>query len=384
MQRLILPAHPQKNISPAIAAALRQSAAKAELQGSLCDVQLTLIYAQNWFNMFVPKAMGGLELTLPEALVIEEAIAWADGSTGWTVTLCGGANWFVGFMDAAMASLLFTNKKVCLAGSGKPSGIAEVTGTGYTITGQWQYATGAPNATAFTANCMVEKDGIALTAENGEPQIASFIFLPGEVTVYNDWHTTGMVATASHRFAVQNLFVPGNRRFEINPKHAILAQPVYQYPFLQFAEATLSVNACGMAARFLQLSEEALLLYANGQAKKANAAYTFKDTIDKAALQLQTARDGFYAQVQLSWQNCVSNIPQDDILLHKVSNASHRLAQIALGVVDTLYPFCGLAAATHGTEINRVWRNLHTASQHTLFMQGYIHTHHNLSIRHPF
>ena len=28
-------------------------------------------------------------------------------------------------------------------------------------------------------------------------------------------------------------------------------------------------------------------------------------------------------------------------------------------------PQCGMAAALSGNEINRVWRNLHTASQHS-------------------
>jgi hypothetical protein len=34
--------------------------------------------------------------------------------------------------------------------------------------------------------------------------------------------------------------------------------------------------------------------------------------------------------------------------------------------VDTLYPYCGLVAASADSDINRVWRDFHTASQHAL------------------
>jgi hypothetical protein len=35
-------------------------------------------------------------------------------------------------------------------------------------------------------------------------------------------------------------------------------------------------------------------------------------------------------------------------------------------VVAAIYPLCGLRAVDLGSEINRVWRNIHTAGQHAL------------------
>ena len=59
-------------------------------------------------------------------------------------------------------------------------------------------------------------------------------------------------------------------------------------------------------------------------------------------------------------------LPND--LLDEISNKSRTLAKLARQVVDDLYPYCGLVAASADTEINRVWRNLHTASQHRLLL----------------
>jgi hypothetical protein len=57
-----------------------------------------------------------------------------------------------------------------------------------------------------------------------------------------------------------------------------------------------------------------------------------------------------------------------DIVLAEVGQVSRRLARTSLAAVDRLYPFAGLRAANPETELNRVWRNLHTASQHFLLV----------------
>ena len=74
---------------------LRHWSVASEQLRKLHPEQLSLIYKQNWFNMYVPKEFGGLALSLPAGLRLEESLAWADGSLGWTVTLCSGANWFI-------------------------------------------------------------------------------------------------------------------------------------------------------------------------------------------------------------------------------------------------------------------------------------------------
>ena len=348
--------HPASYISSSFTDAIRLAAAEAEKLRRLHPVQLDIIYEQKWFKLFVPAAYGGLELSLIEGLYIEEGLAWADGSTGWTVTLCSGANWFIGFLHPVTAKNLFNNEKVCLAGSGKPSGTAKISGNGYEISGYWNYATGAQHATAFTANCIIEEDGLIVRNDDGSPRVRSFLFLKEEVIVYENWSMTGMIATASYSFEVKKLRVGKDRCFEINSK-ALLPHPVYQYPFLQFAEATLAVNSSGMGMCFLDLCEK---LFAGEMNHKKYPS------VESAKKQLQEARQSFYEAVQLSWDKYVLHREAANELLSRVSKTSRSLAATARQLVDELYPYCGLAAANPNTEINRVWRNLHTASQHSL------------------
>ena len=78
--------HPSSFVLGDILSEIRNHAAAAEGMKTLHDRQLELIYEQRWLRMFVPESRGGLDMTLPEVLKIEEGVAWADGSTAWVVT----------------------------------------------------------------------------------------------------------------------------------------------------------------------------------------------------------------------------------------------------------------------------------------------------------
>lgn len=358
--------HPSQCIDHKLTGAIRSCSAKAEAAGSLQPEQLSIIYQNKWFKLFVPENYGGLQLSLPEALMIEEALSWIDGSLGWTVTLCSGANWFIGFLKPGIAKLIFNADTVCLAGSGRPSGSATITHDGYEVTGHWSYASGAAHATAFTANCVIEKKGSVLKDKDGDPVIKSFLFLRDEVVIHDDWNCTGMLATSSNSFEVQRVRVDENRRFVIDNKFAVINEPIYQYPFLQFAEATLAVNISGMAIHFTDLCEAIFMerVTNNNYNSEINTiAITFLKNGQQA---LEDIRKLFYEAIQTSWLECAGNNTISLNLLDAVSKKSKELVSVSRTVVDQLYPYCGLIAANRHSEINRVWRDFHTATQHSL------------------
>lgn len=339
--------HPSQFIAKEISTAIRNGSAEAEALKQLPPEVLNIIYKQNWFNLFVPKDHGGLGLSLTDGLQIQEALAWADGSTGWTVTLCSGANYFIGFLSPEATKKIFNHPHVCLAGSGHPSGVAKTTKDGYKINGRWKYATGAPHATVFTAVCIIEN-------EAGKKEQA-FWFYKDEVIIHKDWNPMGMIATASHSFEVKDLTVPSDRLFIIDPSYAILPHPIYQYPILPFAEATLAVNMAGMAMHFIDLAKDML------QQKKIA-----ENKATEAEHRLNKERILFYEIIGQSWNELTINKSIQQQLLKKLSDTSRNLAATARRQVDELFPYCGLIAATTSSPINRVWRDLHTASQHPL------------------
>lgn len=344
------------NITDALLEDLRNHSRQAEQEGRLTSDQLATIYGRKWFKLFVPKKYGGLDLTVPEGVRLEEMLAKIDGSLGWTVTLCAGANLFVGYIDQSIAKSIFIDPRVCFGGSGQVSGKAIVKNDGYEITGMWRYATGAPHNNWFTANCTVEQDGKLLGDESGLPLVKSFFLGAKDVRIIEDWEVFGLQATASHSFEVDRLWVPQNQAFIISAEHTTLDNPVYQYPFVPFAEVTLAANTLGMAQHFFECCHKLL--------HRHDKAYAL---LNNAEERIQDARAHFYQALDKSWAELCEMGEVSEAVLGDIGSLSRELVMVSREQVMILYPYCGMAAANPTSEINRVWRDIFTASQHKIF-----------------
>ncbi|WP_443937966.1 acyl-CoA dehydrogenase family protein [Pedobacter sp. MW01-1-1] len=348
-------------------AVVAEYAAESEALGQLHPEIVEQAYEEQWFKLFVPEAYGGPGKKLPEILRLEESLAEADGSLGWTVTLCAGAGWFAGFLDPSLAQEIFADRTVCFAGSGAVGGTATQTPNGYVINGHWKYASGALHATVFTANCVLQnEEGLEFTDEEGNPIIKSFILKKNEVHILPGWSYFGLVATGSHAFEVHQCEVPFNRTFSINTNIQVADQG-FDYPFLQLAETTLAVNSLGMAKHFVELVENSF--YARSGLKRYTAEQInyFTQVLQDSKLEMARMRIAFYEAFDQSWDELINHSTISLESLEKVSTTSRHMAHTTRKICDTLFPYCGLEAARKETEINRVWRDIHTASQHALF-----------------
>jgi alkylation response protein AidB-like acyl-CoA dehydrogenase len=355
--------HPSYHLKPEWVKTIRDAAPDAEKAGMLQPHQLELIYEQGWFKFLVPKVYSGLQLALPDMVRLEESLAWANGSVGWVVTLCSGAGWFGGFLSPNVAPQLYAHSHLCLAGSGASTGTATITDNGYIINGSWKYASGVHHATHLTANCIIKKGEETVLDEDGNPLILPFIFDRKDVTLLPAWKFIGMMGTGSDAYEVTNLFVEKDRCFKIDHKHAVICEPLYQYPFLQLAEATLAANISGLAVHFIDLCGPVFDEKINGEKLSSSQKTIIKQTLENLTNKLNNVRQAFYAAVDASWQGSLAGKATH---LEQVSANSRKLAKTARECVDELYPYCGLQAANPDAEINQVWRDLHTASQHSL------------------
>ena len=146
------------------------------------------------------------------------------------------------------------------------------------------------------------------------------------------------------------------------PSSLIIGRP--SFVITQFAETTLAVNFSGMAQQFIDVCGE--IFTSRSLAGKKTPGNQHADAI-RILLQ---ARTDFYEAVAASWSYCSRMTPIPNVVLREVSDTSRALYKTSLNLASKLYPFAGMAAADPRTEVNRVWRNLFTASQHSLFAQA--------------
>lgn len=365
--------HSHQPTSPPIferdARRISQFAAAADTGGFLHPVQQALIHRRGWLRMLAPKAAGGAELPLPAVVRLEEQIAAADGSMGWVVTLCAGAGWFAGFLPPALAGEIVGTRRVCVAGSGAPTGFADIDGEGYRLSGRWDYASGAPMATHFTLNAIIREHGQPLLDDAGAARIRAFIVPARDVQVVPSWHSIGLRATASHSYRIDGRWIAAQHSFVIDAAHASAEGPLYRFPFFSLAFVTLAANLAGMAGHFLRLAQPAIarrrhplsglqLIDVPGVAERLRTASS----------ELESARQHFYRLLDRAWEQVAGGSAISSGDAAALQSASLALVAVSRKGVDEIYPYCGLYAASELSDINRVWRDFHTATQHTLLL----------------
>ncbi|WP_426088197.1 acyl-CoA dehydrogenase [Janthinobacterium sp. PSPC1-1] len=348
---------------------IARHAPAADAARFLHPAQQALLHRRGWLTMLAPRSAGGAELPLPQVVRLEEAVAAVDGSMGWVLTLCAGAGWFAGFLEPELAQAIIGTPRVCLGGSGAATGYAEEEGDGYRITGGWDYASGTPMATHFTLNARLQRDGQPLLDAQGQPRIRAFLVPAALVQLVPSWNSLGMRASASHSYRIDAEWLAKEHGFTIDATAATADGPLYRYPFYSLAYVTLAANMAGMAAHFMELAEECMR-----HRRHARAGLPLLDVPDVATM-LQDKKDAFiaararfYAVLDDSWATVAGGAVLDDYAMQAVQAASLALVAAARSAVDGLYPYCGLYAAREDSTINRVWRDFHTASQHSLLL----------------
>jgi indole-3-acetate monooxygenase len=357
-------------LSNADAARIARHAACADDARWIHPDQQALLHERGWLRMLAPRALGGGELALPDVVRLEEAIARADGSMGWTVTLCAGAGWFAGFLDPGLAREILATPNVCLAGSGAPTGFADREGDGWRIAGLWEYASGAPMATHFTFNAVLREGGQPLPDAAGQPRMQAFVVPAALVEIVPNWRTMGLRATASHAYRVDDRWVHARHGFVIDPAAAREPGPLYRFPFLAFAFVTLAANVAGMGAHFVDLAHDSVAhrRHRFGNGAPLIDAPGVAAALERARTELDGARAEVHALLDTMWAHVAAGgqVSGDDAA--RLQALAQAWVNAARRAVDTLYPYCGLHAAREDSTINRVWRDFHTGAQHALLM----------------
>lgn len=340
----------------------------SEQQLVLTDAQLELLQSKGLFNIWVPKEYGGLELDFKEGLELLLEFAYWDGGLGWTLTLCSGANMFAGFLEPNLAKEIFSQKEVCWGGSGQATGKAVAEDGGYRISGKWSYATGAPHLSHFTLNAPIyNADGPVLN-DDGEPKVLSFFIEKEQVLIHYDWEAFGLRATASHSFSVNGAFVGQDHSFELSPSKSFSSYPLYKIPFLPFAHATLLVNYLGMFKRYLHLSEKHFLVALKNTQSEEVKGHLKRNiqSVDTESREVERFEAVFWDLIGTIQESAVNGEALNADLLGILEGISRGFVEKSRATVSSMFHLLGMDAARSTSEINAVFRNLYTASQHSL------------------
>jgi len=312
------------------------------------------IHEERLLQIWVPKVYGGLGLRLNQGLQLLFDWSKIDGSLGWMLTLCSGANFFSRNLKPNIAKELFSNPKTCFGGSGMVGGTAEKQNDGtFLINGLWHFATGAPHLSHFTLNARLTENGNPLLDESGNELIRSFVISKNQVEIIPNWKSMGMKATGTYSFKVENIKVTEDYSFIYD--EFFTGDAMDKIPFRVFADLTLLVNYLGMASHF---SEEAIKIRSYLDLK------FFDEKINKSMVKVIEFAD----EVEGLLNESKAITPEKQLEIHDyssdlVDNLSHQILQI--------YIQLGIKASHIDSEVYQVFCDYFTATQHSNFRREF-------------
>lgn len=312
------------------------------------------IHHERLLQIWVPKRYGGLGFRLNQGLQLLFDWSKIDGSLGWMLTLCSGANFFSRNLKPNIAKELFSNSKTCFGGSGMIGGTAEKQTDGaFLINGLWHFATGAPHLSHFTLNAKLTENGNPLLDESGLEIIRSFVISKNQAEIIPNWKSMGMKATGTYSFKVENVKVAEDCSFIYD--EFFTDDVLDKIPFRIFADLTLLVNYLGMASHF---SEEAIKI-------RPHLDLNFFDKkIDNAmgkVIKFANEIESLLNESKAITQEKQSEI--HDYSSNLVDNLSHQILQI--------YIQLGIKASHTDSAVYQVFCDYFTATQHSNFRKEF-------------
>ena len=344
-------------------------ASAAEASRRMAPEVMAALVASGAFRMWVPKALGGLELEPNAALGVMEALARIDGATGWVVSNCVFIATVAQFLPPAQRDTVLAAPGAVTCGSFVPPGAAIPDGDGYRVTGNWTFGSASQYATSLVVLALLSDANGPVLGPDGAPTSVVVYLDPAEVTLLDTWHTLGLAATGSTNFTATNVFVPRERTFQLGAWESTdgpFAAPLYRMGVIMDAVRIAQVGvgiAQGALDDFLAL------------AMAKTPAYTASVTADRATVQdrvapaqalVQAARHTLAATVAEGWAAVQDGSRITGEACVPMGLASSFALEAAVKAVDLLHESAGSTAFRNESPLQRRFRDLQTLRQNAI------------------
>jgi alkylation response protein AidB-like acyl-CoA dehydrogenase len=350
-----------------VGADARRRAEELDRLGAIPDDLYDDLVATGCFRAMVPRANGGLELSLAEinALMIEASKA--NGSLGWLLLIGIPGPVFLGLLaPEAVAEIMEKYPRARGRGTIAPKGVAVPTDGGYVVSGQWPFASGGPHPDLVVANCVVMDNGSPRIGPDGVPEMVLAVLPAAEVEFLDTWHVLGLRATDSCDYAVRGMFVPEHMTANLFTATNCFDTPATRLPIRV-------VLAMGHASVAIGIAEGALDEVADvAKAKRAAMNPTalladdpvFRHHLGEQALRLAATRALLDRTTESATQAFLSGRPLSARETMEGRTMAGFITAECVKIVDAAYNMAGSVSLYDTSSLQRRLRDIHVATQH--------------------
>jgi len=352
-----------KEILPVIAV----NAAQAEKDRMVPAENIAMLKGIGLHRAFLPKAYGGMEMSLPDFCDCIALLAGACASTAWAMSLlCTHSHQLAMFSKQLQDEIWGANPDATASSSIAPFGKVEEVEGGVMFSGQMGWSSGSDHAEWAIVGCR------RLNAEGAQDYC--FAVLPrSDYTILDDWYAMGMKGSGTKTLSIDNVFVPEHRiqkakdmmegksaGFGLYPDSKIFYSPYRPYFASGFATIGLGI-AERMLEAFKEKTRNRVRAYTGVNVGAATPALM---RLAESTHQVAAAR----AFLEKTWRDHAEHgerheYPSRETLAFWRTNQGYAV-KMCVQAVDRLFEAAGGTAWMESNELQRLWRDSHMTAAH--------------------
>ena len=316
------------------------------------------------FNMFVPKKIGGQELSPPEGMARLQRLAMHDAASAWVSMIGSTAAIGSAYIDPAIGADMFAGPARITCGIFAPNGRAIRDGDDYVVSGRWAWASGSANADYIGLGCM------ALETEDDTPgadKIRLLMVPRDEIVFHDNWHTMGLCGTSSGDVEVKGARVPEAHSYSIATDTPWADTALYKMPYFGFLATGVGAVALGNARAALDdVIELATQKRAMGQSRVLAERSGVQAALAEAEAEWR-ALDAFYWQtLRRIWDDVQAGAEMTPERRADLRLISTHAVRRGVGVVRVAHDIAGGTSVYKTSTIQRRLRDAETMTQHMI------------------
>lgn len=316
-----------------------------------------------------PREAGGAEPSIPDMLDVWEELAWQDGSVGWIgIANLPSAAFAAAYLpDEGFAEVFTANDdRITMGGQFAPNGQAQISDGGYTITGKWNFGSGTGHSEYVAGGFIPFRNGAPLMSEDGMPDLRVAIFPREDIRFTDGWHVTGLKATGSFDYEVEQVFVPESRTYRLFTREPLRGGNVFRLGIMPITGAGHGAWAVGVARSCL----DDVMTLAQTRQRMGDAS----NLANKMTFQIGLAHhEGMWRSAWCLLQDTHAGVWEsvergDELTLEMRADmrmAATYATQASREIVQWAHLAAGTTAIREGSRLERAFRDMYTGTQHT-------------------
>src|SRR5437773_6186050 len=207
-------AQPPVRAAAALRSVVRGYRNEIEREQQLPKALVEQFHAAGFYSMVIPRALGGLQADPLTYLRVVEVLAEAAGSVGWNLANNSiGQLLTLGLPDAGAHEIYAHGADSVIAGTAVQGGWQAVpVAGGYRVSGRWRFGSGCQESSWMLGSFQILDGGEPRRSPDGASVYWRGFFQRSEAQIVEgSWDVSGMRATGSFDWTVDDVFLPERR-----------------------------------------------------------------------------------------------------------------------------------------------------------------------------